>query len=101
MTRAFFGGRNWFEVDTSVMCAPVMTTEASGVTEDLPGLMTVTWVMTMGVVAGLNWAASGLNWVQRSPSRMTRNKATIRMTQESTTEIGNKSGLIRDRMVDG
>src|SRR6266576_1521318 len=102
MTRAFVGGWNWGDVDTSVICAPVMTTVASGVTEDLPGLITVTWVITMGVVAGLGWAAvSELNGAQKSASRLTPENATIRMTQESTTEIGDKSGLIKDRMVDG
>jgi hypothetical protein len=51
MTCAFLGGWAWVEADTSLIRLPVTTTVVSGVTEELPGLMTVTCEMTIEAVA--------------------------------------------------
>jgi hypothetical protein len=47
ITRAFFGTWNPAASETEVMRSPVMTTVASGRTEDVPGLIKVTRVITI------------------------------------------------------
>src|SRR5260370_2784707 len=53
VTRVFFASGTGAECETKVMRSPLITTMESGCTEAVPGLMTVTWEMTICLGGGV------------------------------------------------